>query len=60
MTKQPQPTTPMTRDDAARIQSHNDQTGADPDFARRAQSAADRRPPAPQPEVASPKQPGRR
>ena len=58
MTKKPQNTTLMTREDAARIQSRADRTGTDRDFARRAQSAADRRSP---PKPAAPdKKPGRR
>ena len=32
--------TPMTPDDAARIQSHADRTGTNPDFKARAQRAA--------------------
>ncbi len=58
MTKKPENTTPMTREDAARIQSHADRTGADRDFARRAQSAADGRSP-PKPDAPE-KKPGRR
>ncbi len=58
MTKKPENSTPTTREDAARIQSHADRTGTDRDFARRAQSAAERRSP---PKPAAPdKKPGRR
>ena len=35
--------TPMTKSAASRIQSHSDKTGSNKDFARRAQSAADKR-----------------
>lgn len=35
-------TTPMTQEDAARIQSHADKTGSNQDFKQRAQSAADK------------------
>ena len=34
---------PMTKSAASRIQSHSDKTGSNKDFARRAQSAADKR-----------------
>ncbi|WP_434422192.1 hypothetical protein [Nannocystis pusilla] len=53
MTKKQQGGSPMTKSDAARIQSQSDRTGHNQDFARRAQSTADRRAqaehPAPQP-----------
>ena len=35
---------PMTKEDAARIQSHADKTGTNQDFKSRAQSAADKNP----------------
>lgn len=58
MTKKPKNTPLMTREDAARIQSRTARTGTDRDFARRAQSAADRRS---LPKPAAPvKKPGRR
>lgn len=44
MTKKQDTNTPMTKRDAARVQSHADRTGHNQEFARRAQSAADRRP----------------
>lgn len=34
--------TPMTPEDAARIQSHADKTGTNEDFKKRAQSAGDK------------------
>lgn len=42
MTKQYDRATPMTKTDAARIQSHADRADRNHDFAGRAQSAADR------------------
>lgn len=42
--------TPMTQEDAARIQSHADKTGTNQDFKQRAQSAGDKHAAGPAPE----------